>query len=298
MDPGEALWIAAEERDPLPFLAFFDLEAELDGLAGGTRRSYRAALERFLHYLWEEEGVVWDPRAPERWLTRLLKAGVRPNTVRVYLQGLRYLMPRLARVGGPQALVPRMFHPREHAVLDDAVYHKALGLLAGDGPRAVVGRLILRLLGQEGLRPHELFYLEAGDVDLERGQIEARKAPQARPRHLELEPATLEDLARWLELRPGWPDRGPALILNPYGRGDWLPFTAMVQLTRATRRLLAPAGLAGLAERFPVRALRNRAALVWYRRTGSTAAAARRLGLRSRPFVLRGVVEGEDGGGA
>lgn len=286
----DELVLAAERRDPAPFLELFEVLADERGLSSGTRRSYRSAIERFFAFLWRDPKLpLWDKRAPERWAEHMLDRGARPNTVRIYLEGLRFFIPVLNDLVGWQMLLPRMHQHREHVLLDDDTYALALTQQAGDEPRCVLGRLILRLIGEEGVRPKEFLMARVGDYQPASRTLELRKDPNARrPRHLILQDATAADLEAWLELRPRYENWGMALFLNPYGRVRMGPFPNVVALSRASVKVLKPAGACGLALTYPLRALRNRAAIFWFRKTGNPVLAARRLGLRSIPYVLRG----------
>jgi len=296
-------WVAAAARQR-------DVEGLLEGLVFYARThrklkprsaaDYAEVFADLLTYLWFDlgrAGLDWKEGDLRRWFADLEERGphrlapgrerrpLGPGALRRWRAalglGLDFLawagFPAPARLPRPEPVVER----RARVASEAEVAALLAAARAPDHPAGALDRLLLHLLAYEGFTLQQAAWARASDYDPAGAQLRRRAGPHAPLPFAPLEPETRTALDDWLARRRAAGLAGGELLLRLRGGG---PFTPVGLRTR----LRALALRAGVRPERLARGLRNRAALLLYRRGGEDArAVATRLGLAVPPDVLR-----------
>lgn len=218
-------------------------------LSPRTKRNYTRAVRRFVAFAGAGE-ANWTGIATEHWRNQLLAQGLKPQTVNLYLSGLRYASRRRAeRRQNPlldfaryaETLRPEEPKPRRALTLIEG--HRFISACEGDAPRdlrdtaiAVLGfRTGLRRAGICGIRFEDI---KGGTVDV---TLKGGKRHTI-PIDDETGPA-LNDWMRWL--RKQGIKSGPVFRSLPRGDNGVGGGLTTDGLYKAMKRRAKRAGIAG-----------------------------------------------------
>ncbi|AFV76070.1 site-specific recombinase XerD [Thermus oshimai JL-2] len=279
-------------------------------LSARTLELYALAVRDFFRYLWPEGAP--GPRVPllqvtpdhiDAWLADLLAHGghtvppeerrpLKPSTAASYLAGIRALYRALKWAGAvrenptlevrpPKDPTPR--HERRPA-LPQTLYRRLLNLIQKGGKELQEAEykrfrdlLILRLMGEVGLRISEVEGLNVEDFDPVEEELHIQRGKGGKARTVPLPPDLAEGLQAWLKVRTLHAAPGEkALFINLGGRkahGRRLrAWTIRKELSEALRALEAPRRYYG------PHSLRHLAGTRLYQATGDLYLVATLLG--------------------
>lgn len=195
-----------------------------------TLKAYAESVRQFLTF-------TGPPEAPSRalnqlsaedfevWLLHMQEAGLKPNTVKRHLYGVRNLMKALVWANvlkaDPSAGVapppdPTPAHARKRALTRDQL-RELLALPAelhpGDGVQASRDALLLVLGGTLGLRAAEIVGLDVVDVDLS-GEALTVRGKGSKTRVVPVPAGVRASLERWLLARRAVKTHSAALLVS------------------------------------------------------------------------------------
>lgn len=208
------------------------------------RYAYRR-LERFLAGRPEQTFAQWSPLLADQYGKHLVEDGVRPTTVKHYVDALRTLarwsvqegylkrdpLARLTPIKATPATVPG------YRLEDVAAMVKCCNRGTARGRRQLA---MLLLFLDSGLRVSELCALRLGDLHLDKGTAVVRHGKGDKFRLVSYAPPTAEALRRYLLLDRG-ADEAPTAYLFPGDGGALSRFSA----NRVIGRLAKRAGVVG-----------------------------------------------------
>lgn len=242
---------ACQTRDVKTLLDLLDTYLSYRGRRGvhtspNTRHLYGVALRDWLHYCWPEPQSSPDVsllRASrddvERYVARLQQRGghledasaegLRPGSTSAYLAGVRAFYRALQwadavttspaqDVLGPSD--PRPRHERRPAMPLADYKRLILELEQGDYDEALRSRnlLLLRLLGDQGLRVSEVVHLETSDIDLAARVMFISNGKGGKTRTVPMTKATFRVLSGWLQKRSVCASSGERTLLVNVGK--------------------------------------------------------------------------------
>jgi len=297
---------AAAERDVeslLQLLAYFLLykSRKRSRASLNTYKLYGLGVRDFMAWAWPEASP--GPRVPilkatpddvDRWVSGLLSEGghlrenpepLKPATVAAYLAGLRAFYKALVwaraveknpalEVAPPRDPTPRS---ERRPALPLAIYRRLLGLLALNDPERFRDRLIVRLMGDVGLRVSEVEGLDVGDFDPVEEEIHVRAGKGGKARTVPLPHDLAAELLDWLSVRTAFAAPGEeALFVNLGGRKAR---GRRLKAWSIRKRLAAYYRELGVPERYHgPHSLRHLAGTRLYRATGDLYVVAALLG--------------------
>lgn len=219
---------ALQEGDDAALCSLVDTWLTYRGKRGArtsekTRRAYGVGVRDWLRYCWPDRGsspelsvLRADSDDVRRWLA-VSAERLSPASVQLYLSAVRALYEGLAwanlvsanpTLGVSAPHDPRPRHERRELVaLGD---YRLLLDAAADDP---LDTLLLRLLGDQGLRNAEVRALLVDDVDMRSGVLVVRSGKGGKRRTVPLTRPTRSAVSAWLPLRPG--GSSPHLLVNP-----------------------------------------------------------------------------------
>ncbi len=239
---------AASERDVeglLLLLAYF--------LAIKSKKRARTSLKTYALYgLGVRDFIAWawpeaspGPRVPilkatpddvDRWVSELLSQGghlrenpfpLKPATAAAYLAGVRAFYRALVwaraveknpalEVAPPRDPTPRS---ERRPALPLALYRRLLDTLTPSDPESFRDRMVVRLMGDVGLRISEVEGLDVSDFDPVEEEIHVREGKGGKARTVPLPHDLAAELLDWLKVRAAWAAPGEAaLFVNLGGR--------------------------------------------------------------------------------
>lgn len=297
---------AAAERDVeslLQLLAYFLLykSRKRSRTSLNTYKLYGLGVRDWMSWAWPEGSP--GPRVPilkasaddvDRWVSELLSEGghlrenpeaLRPATVAAYLAGLRAFYRALVwaraveknpalEVAPPRDPTPR---GERRPALPLAIYRRLLGLLPLTDPECLRDRVVVRLMGDVGLRVSEVEGLDVSDFDPLEEEVHVREGKGGKARTVPLPHDLVVELLEWLRVRSTFAaPREEALFVNLGGR------KARGQRLKAwtiRKRLAAYYRELGVPERYHgPHSLRHLAGTRLYRATGDLYVVAALLG--------------------
>lgn len=301
---------ACHERDLAALLGLVNAYLSYRGRKGvktarNTRATYGLALRDWLAYCWPDREA--SPEVPllratrddvERYAALLQERGgnldgsakteLAAATVATYLAGVRTLYKALIwagallespaqEVAGPSD--PRPRHERRPALpLDD--YRRLTQRLDGAGPAEVRNLVMVRLMGDQGLRIGEVVSLKVSDVALTAGVLQVARGKGGKSRTVPLTAASKAAIGRWLGERRRHAAPGEEALLVNVGKKVKLsrqgramhPNTVRLQLDTLYQQL-------GLSRRYRgAHLLRHTAGTRLYRNTRDLYRVAQLLG--------------------
>ncbi len=241
---------ACHERDISTLLSLLDSYIDLRSRKGvntsaDTREYYHIATSDWLHYCWSDPEASPDVpilRASEddvaHYLATLLQQGghlegssgkpLSPGSVAAYLAGIRAFYRALIWAGAlthsPAQSVPTPQDPRPQVERRPALPNRDYQALLEhiehhyDGARQARTRLLVRLLGDEGLRISEAANLHVEDIDMRNRQLYVRRGKGGKTRTLPLSQACYHALREWLNMRPAHARADEATLLVNVGK--------------------------------------------------------------------------------
>lgn len=217
------------------------------GLSPKTDVAYRAALQTVLLPWCVEEGIErvkqLNDRAVDRLSSDLLTrtssrgAPLSHASVHTYLRGVRQFLTWAQREGEPVAAKPQL--PKLPKLHKDVLTAREVDALEAGAP-SERDKIIIRILGDCGLREGELVRLRVGDVlrPDNRGQLHVR-GKGSRERRVPVMPRLLRRIERYVEGRPqGARSDQIFLSLRRGPLGEYEPLTES-----GIRQLIHDAGL-------------------------------------------------------
>lgn len=250
-----------------------------------TRRTYAVGVRDWLRYCWPDRGsspTVHLLRATrddvKRWL--LVSAErLAPASAQLYLAALRSFYAALrwadATDSDPTADVrapsdPRPRHERRALVaLSD--YRALL-----DAADSALDTLLLRLLGDQGLRNAEVCGLDLQDIDLRQNTLTVRRGKGGKKRTLPLTKPTRDASHAYLAERPNTDDA--ALLVHPAARNTPAKYVGRRLSGIAIRRRLERLATCAGTEYKGAHSLRHTAGTRLYQATGDLYRVAQILG--------------------
>ena len=229
-----------------------------------TRAQYGAIYRRFLAWLADELGR--PPTAEDlsgdvlaRWIAQRASVGghggggLSPASLRLECSALH----QLARHAGRPELATSLHASRQHApppeTISPAEYERLLLEPDLTTPVGIRDGAILRLLGDVGLRPSEVYALKLGDIiwSAESEMPAQLKVAWGKGRVVQLTPQATAALAGWLPHHPDWqPDRRvrqlPAKTPLFVALGPPKPARQAITETALLRQVLRHAQQAGI----------------------------------------------------
>lgn len=234
---------AAHERDPEPLLGLLEAYLRLKGSRRAlssprTLRNYHLAARDFLAWAWSEsqslEILRVSPDDLDRYIVSLQTHGghlagargrpLKPGSVATYVAGVRALYRALEWAGvvhPPQVRSPRDPTPPEERrpALPETLYKRLLERLSGSTPELLRDRVIVRLMGEAGLRISEVVGLSVGDIHLPERLLQIRSGKGGKQRTIPIGKSLVRELEAWLQLRSQRAAPGEdALFVNLGGR--------------------------------------------------------------------------------
>jgi integrase len=182
-----------------------------------TRGQYAAIYRRFLAWLADELGRPPTPQdlsgdVLARWIAQRARVGghggggLSSASLRLECSALR----QLVRHAGRPELAANLHASRRQAPPPETIspkqYERLLGVPDPETPAGVRDQVIVRLLGDVGLRPSEVCALQLGDIlwsDEGRAPVQLRVA-WGEGRVVALTDQATADLAGWLPHHPDW----------------------------------------------------------------------------------------------
>ncbi len=226
---------ACHERDLTTLLSLLDSYIDLRSRKGvatseDTRASYKIAVTDWVHFCWPDPNTappVPILRATEDdvayYLGQLQQQGghlgsssgqpLAPGSASTYLAGVRAFYRALiwadALQDSPAQLVPTPSDPRprheRRPALPVGDYQQLLAQVdvyyADDSARRARTRLLIRLLGDQGLRVSEAVHLRVDDIDVRNAQLYVRKGKGGKSRTIPLTASCQQALSEWLQIR-------------------------------------------------------------------------------------------------